>query len=317
MDLPEVRASVFDSGTVDEYPLVWKKFQQQGYVTLFAEDEPSIATFNLRFNGFQEQPTDHYMRHFWQALWESEIRSSSMKYCTGDVPHHRFMLSYLEDFFIKYHNVSKFAFGFYCELTHWDNNPGEYIDADLSSFLTRLKKKGFLEDSVVIVMSDHGARYSKVRKTVQGKLEERLPMMSFAFPPKFKKKYSNLLNNLMINRKRLVTPFDIHETLLDILNLSRMQSHSLPSALGISLLREIPINRTCRDAGVSMHWCSCLHHIAVETGDEFVTVAADKLVAHINMLTTPHRQKCSEIQLKAIHSSHLVIPNEQVTGYFF
>jgi hypothetical protein len=50
---------------VDEYPLVWNDYKEQGYATLFAEDEPSIATFNLRFTGFQEPPTDHYMRPFW------------------------------------------------------------------------------------------------------------------------------------------------------------------------------------------------------------------------------------------------------------
>nr|KAG5687926.1 hypothetical protein BaRGS_014375 [Batillaria attramentaria] len=79
MELPEVRQSEFDAGTVDEYPLVWKLFQQQGYTTLYAEDEPTVGTFNLRFNGFHKQPTDHYMRHFWQALWESDLRKDSQR----------------------------------------------------------------------------------------------------------------------------------------------------------------------------------------------------------------------------------------------
>ena len=56
----------------------------------------------------------------------------------------------------------------------------------------------------MIVFGDHGARYSEVRKTIQGKMEERLPMMSFAFPEWFKKKHPKLMRNLETNANRLV-----------------------------------------------------------------------------------------------------------------
>ncbi|KAK7466791.1 hypothetical protein BaRGS_00037107 [Batillaria attramentaria] len=315
MELPEVRQSEFDAGTVDEYPLVWKLFQQQGYTTLYAEDEPTVGTFNLRFNGFHKQPTDHYMRHFWQALWESDLRKDSQRYCTGNVPHHKFMLRYVEDFFLQYRNISRFAFGFHGELTHWDNNPADYLDADLANVLRRLRRNGVLEDTVLIIMGDHGARYSKVRYTVQGKLEERLPMMSFVFPEKFRKTYPHLWSNLKTNTERLSTPFDIYETLLDILNISRTRAKPNTFSRGISLLREIPVNRTCKQAGIGMHWCGCLHQVAVDTSETFVKPAAAELVSHINLLTTPLRDQCAELHLKTVHSVFLVMPNEQVLKY--
>ena len=53
MELPEVRRNKIDSEHVDVYPLIWKKFRDKGYATLYAEDEPSIGAFNLRLNGFQ------------------------------------------------------------------------------------------------------------------------------------------------------------------------------------------------------------------------------------------------------------------------
>ncbi len=55
------------------------------------------------------------------------------------------------------------------------------------------------------MFGDHGARFSKVRTTVQGKLEERLPLMSFAFPKTFKDKYPHLMNNLNKNANRSVS----------------------------------------------------------------------------------------------------------------
>ena len=54
----------------------------------------------------------------------------------------------------------------------------------------------------MIVFGDHGARYSQVRGTIQGKMEERLPMMSLAFPEWFRKKYPKLIKNLETNANR-------------------------------------------------------------------------------------------------------------------
>lgn len=60
-------------------------------------------------------------------------------------------------------------------------------------------------------------RFAEVRNTLQGKLEERLPFFSFIFPEAFKKRYSKEYSQFKNNLHRLVTPFDVHETFLDIL----------------------------------------------------------------------------------------------------
>lgn len=62
------------------------------------------------------------------------------------------------------------------------------------------------------------ARFAEVRNTLQGKLEERLPFFSFIFPDWFKLKFSHEYSNFVKNLKRLVTPFDVHATLVDILS---------------------------------------------------------------------------------------------------
>ena len=41
-ELPEVRRGRPGSTYVDKFPLVWNKFEQSGYVTLFAEDQPGL-----------------------------------------------------------------------------------------------------------------------------------------------------------------------------------------------------------------------------------------------------------------------------------
>ena len=57
------------------------------------------------------------------------------------------------------------------------NEPG------VLAFLKDFKAKGYLENTLLIVMGDHGLRYGAVRRLAQGKLEERLPLYYMVVPP--------------------------------------------------------------------------------------------------------------------------------------
>ncbi|CAL1534008.1 unnamed protein product, partial [Lymnaea stagnalis] len=245
--------------TLDGLNFVWNDFKRQGYATMFAEDEPHLGVFNLRLGGFDQIPTDHYMRYFWQAQRESHLRQAcSEQFCTGPTPNHQYLFQYLDDFFLKYRNISRFAVGFSGELSHDEVNPSQYLDSDLLNFFRRLRRKGQLKDTAVIVFSDHGSRRGKVRMTLQGKIEERLPFLAIYLPEDFRKKHSDLYRNVVMNAARLTSPFDVHETLLDLLDFIELSYFLFlqvsTSRRGISLLRAIPANRTCAEAGIETHW---------------------------------------------------------------
>jgi hypothetical protein len=280
---------------------------------MFGEDEPSIGVFNLRLNGFRDPPTDHYMRPFWQSLWDTDLRKNSPRYCTGNTPNHMYLINYLKDFFVKYDNVSKFAFMFGSELTHWDNNPGEYMDDDFVGLFEFLKHNGHLENTVLIIFGDHGARYSKVRYTVQGKMEERLPLMSLTFPKWFRQKYPHLYMNLKNNSDKLTTPFDVHETLLDILDLKRSFHKTKRKQRGISLLRPVPPERTCSDAHIEIHWCTCLKQLELDAQDKYVQNSIKALIKFLNKETKRMRQFCSVLEFNKLLHAYLLVPNEKVS----
>ena len=44
-----------------------------------------------------------------------------------------------------------------------------------------LKEGDYLRNILLILMSDHGARFSSLRSSLQGKQEERLPLFGFHF----------------------------------------------------------------------------------------------------------------------------------------
>ncbi|KAK2141258.1 hypothetical protein LSH36_1134g02060, partial [Paralvinella palmiformis] len=300
-ELPEVRRNKPGTHHVDVYPLIWKDFTDNGYVTLFGEDLPEISLFSLRFNGFDKVPVDHYMRPFWLAVQKSTIRKRSGKYCIGAKAKHLYTLDYVKEFFEKYQRVPKFAFGFHTQLSHAVTYPVQHIDQDLKDFLHYLQSAGHLENTLLIVMADHGPRFAKRSNSTVGRLEERLPMMSLTFPERFK------------NRIRLTTPFDIYETLQSVLNIYNAEKPVKPSDRGISLLNVIPANRTCKSAGIELHWCTCMQFESLNATEPEVQQAAEYAVTYINKLLYAVRDKCLELKLKKIFGARKAYPNEQLT----
>lgn len=217
-ELREIRRSGDGGQYVNALPIVWYKFEQSAYVTLYAEDQPRLGTFQAHYYGFEEVPVDHYMRPFWLAASDSNLDATSQPNCLGSTPKHQYTFEYLEDFFSKYKSTPKFAFGFLSEF-----NQSHLVDEDLMGFLQRLKKAGHLENTLLVVLGDHGKSYGPLRNTIAGKLEESLPYLSLTFPDGFRAKYGRLMANLRTNRNRLTTAFDVHKTLMTLLDINSTQ----------------------------------------------------------------------------------------------
>ncbi|KAL8597492.1 hypothetical protein ACOMHN_047719 [Nucella lapillus] len=314
-DLPDVQSWKYNAELMNAYPFIWKKFRQQGYATLFAEDAPMNSIFNTGFYGFGDSPTDHYMRPFWQAVWGSEIHRNSPSFCTGDSANHRYTLRYVEDFFEKYRNVSRFAFTFFQELSKPTSiNPVQHLDADMVRFFQSLKKKKLLEDTVVMVFSDRGMYGYLMQETVLAKMEERLPMMAVSIPQHFQTRHPQAYVNLIQNAHRLTTPFDIHETLLDILDPSRL-SYRPPEENNtevMSLFEDILVDRKCQECRIPLHWCTCMTHIVMKPQVPIVQTVTSKMLQNIASRTDGVRDRCWELDLRSINTFYLVMPTWRV-----
>ncbi|CAG2178070.1 unnamed protein product [Oppiella nova] len=92
--------------------------------------------------------------------------------------------------------------------------------------------------------------------TDTAKYEERLPFMHIYVPQRYRSR------NLTVNEHRLTTPFDIHSTLKHILE----GKTNTTLKYGLSLLEEIPYNRSCDSIHILEDWCVChisrrIHHL--------------------------------------------------------
>ena len=194
-------------------------------------------------------------------------------------------------------------------------NQVENVEPHLISLIRDLKTKGHLNNTLLIVMGDHGSRFGKMRMEIQGKLEERLPLFSMILPPWFSERYPKLYANLRINTNRLTSWYDLHATFRHILHYP-----DLPSKVkhGQSLLKEVPASRTCAQANVAEHWCPCQKWSAVDPSDSHVQNAALAVVEFINSLNSEHdlgKKSCETLSLKTVSSAFTEQPNDKVLNF--
>ncbi|KAL9978380.1 hypothetical protein ACROYT_G015885 [Oculina patagonica] len=305
---PESRRSEPSSDSVDKWRWIFKDFKHKGYATLFSEDNPKFASFNYRLHGFKDPPTDHYARPFW--LQADNILGG---YCIGGRAAHNISLEYLLSFYRAYKNKLKFSLITHADISHDDQNTIGYVDDDLKSNLQTLERENFLNNTLLIIFSDHGARFSDLRKTIQGKLEERLPFMSITLPKWFSEKYPDLHGNLVHNSKVLTTPFDVYATLRHLLSYPNYPNVTTP---GQSLFNKIDKDsRTCENAGVEEHWCPCLNLEEISTDEPLIKKLAEVVVTHINNLMFQKYQLeklCHKLVLKEIKSAFRDMPSEKM-----
>ncbi|KAF7997895.1 hypothetical protein HCN44_009293 [Aphidius gifuensis] len=313
LELPDTRKRTgYTAKFVDVYPFIWQKYKQKGYITGFAEDVHHIGTFTYRLKGFKKQPTDHYMRPYYIAA--SPYFQNSKKYCLGSQPRHMIMMNYIKNIFNVYRNKPKFMFGFHGELSHDSYNDIGVADDDLYNWIKELQAEGHLNNTILIMMSDHGQRFADIRNTLAGKQEERLPFFSFTFPHWFKQVYPEAYANFVFNTRHLSTPFDIHKTLESILKLDP-PSEGDTNLRDISLFNKIPVSRTCADAFIEPHWCACLSWKEIPTTEETVIGAANNFIKFINSYTLEHRDICEILKLDEIIWSARLIPTDGILKF--
>ncbi|CAH1778096.1 unnamed protein product [Owenia fusiformis] len=299
----------------DKYEFFWNQAQKRGYRTLYAEDAPEIAIFNYEKEGFHKPPAHYYLRPFSLAMENHGSVWDDTHNCVGDKLETNKVLDYVNDFVKLFKNRLHLAFAFITRLTHENINlVGVGDDAYLEFFKT-IHQQGNLENSVVLFYSDHGIRFGKIRETNVGKLEERLPFLYWIFPKWFYKKYPHLDKTLRTNAHRLTTPFDIYATLQDIIDFKGITKVYDKPVRGMSLFSEIPVTRTCEDAWVFPHWCTCQKQISVNKTDGHVIHAANMVVQFINDQTSSHRKLCTLLKLSAITDARMTTSSDEVLKF--
>ncbi|XP_041981377.1 uncharacterized protein LOC121734794 [Aricia agestis] len=303
--------------TFDNCPFVWEQYRETGYYTAFGEDTSWLGTFNYVKPGFLSGPTDYYIHTFMNEAEDNvgTVKDFNSYLCMNDKYFYRVLLDYINNLFATL-NPNKF-FGFFWEvsMSHDYLNYPMLIDDQYETFFKNLEEKKYLAETILLLVSDHGIRWGDIRQTKQGRLEERLPFVYVLTPSLFRTQYSEAYNHLKLNSRRLTTPYDVHATLADLSDISRIGDKNITLRKtqfyshnrGISLFLPIPSNRTCAMADIEDHWCTCHRSVPVATDSAEAIEAAGMLTRKINSFLQNYKQ-CAKLK------NSRVIEVNKVTG---
>lgn len=307
---------------IDNIQYMFNNYSEQGCIDLYAEDWVKVATF---VDIFRRKPSHHYIQPFIQAFDHVRSNSLAVEYtfkflqhhnfnvgktsplCFGNTYKYRYIIQYLKRFLESYEQKRKFAFAWVNEIGHDFLNMVGLADDDYVELLEWMKETKKLENSVLIFFSDHGPRYSEIQNTEVGRITNLLPLFTVVLPDHFKARYQHIHKNLKLNEQRLTTSFDVYETLKDILysdfgeKESLLESRELPR--GISLFREIPQTRSCKDADISEHYCPCYTSTSLSTKDSRVQHSVNKVIERINEILEAVRSKCAKVNFSSIRGA--------------
>jgi hypothetical protein len=233
----------------------------------------------------------------------------------------------IETFLKKMHEyntqIPYFFHNFLVDYSHDYISLPARLDSEFKSLLVRLEDKNYLENTLLIVFSDHGNRLTPYSyQTFSGKMERKLPFLYLRLPKKLwnTKYHLNALNN----KNKLIGAYDIHQTLRHFLHLNANYSKELHNKQfsinnknirhlrGISLFENIPVNRSCDDALIPGQYCSCLEPLKVtekefenETNMKYENVI-EFFLSYVNKITESIKSKCEPFKFNKLHHVNIL-----------
>ncbi|XP_034488259.1 uncharacterized protein LOC117792297 [Drosophila innubila] len=290
-------------GCFERFPFIWKYLKEAGYLTAYAEDAFCINTFNLGKPGFSIPPTDYYhllfLRAFEDQLKGWKCDECSMNYCYGRRVQSSYIFDYMKEFAKRYINDQPIWGLFWSSsFTHDDFSMPSKMDNYILQYFKDFETDGVLDENIVIFFSDHGARFGELRQLSSGFLESRLPMLFIYLPPWFREQYPEYARALELNRNRLTSSYDLHNTLKHIIEIGGLRNESvLPKSEDCpkcqSLFHPVDELRTCSDAGIPAHYCTCEPYKTIN--DKWTDRIAALVIERINeYLWSKNLSSCCE-----------------------
>ena len=255
---------------------VWSEFMRRGFVTFLLEEihdgcgdlaspVPSAAC-KLFFAKLGQKGMPHH--NAWQAFC-----SGAMRQCCDDPDSflqpgrrqcvdgpagvstdlHELLLQYAYDFFDLYSKQGTPRMGLLNLMTaheHFMHRLG-ILDEALPRFLRKMEPL-LRSDSALFLLADHGTHGIWYNHFAVGQAEHRAPTLWLLLPARFVEAHPSVDGALRRNRKRRVTPYDLHATLR---HLAAWPAMPEPTAEASSLFVDLPDARSCVAARVPAEWC--------------------------------------------------------------
>lgn len=219
----------------ESFSWIWDELGAAGYVTYKAEDG---CIRNTNMVSSTKPNTTHG-----SAIQEMMCVDFNRPNCVGGKSAPEHLTGNAAQFVNEYSRRGKkwAAFASFIDSHEETSILSLTLDDPIESFLSNMRSSQAraFDDSLILVVSDHGFHYGSFLQTREGKQERARPVL-FMKPPR---QYHGLDHT---NKMKWTTPYDVHKTLRDIMlteTLDESQRSRITSR-GLSLLKPLPHSRT-------------------------------------------------------------------------
>jgi len=258
-----------DLSSLNGEQCVWELFKRSGAVTMMAEEihdacDSATTTVNAVFRGaYGVQPSELPDHQWWKLFCSPHIKpccwakkgflNPGRRQCVGGGRSlHQVMIGYLEEFWTGYLEAPRRWAAINTMVAHEHfmlRLPS--LDADLAALLLRMAGTA-LQDTVVLLLSDHGTHGIWYTEYEIGATEHQLPFLYVLAPDWLMRERPEWLRALSVNQRRLVTAHELYRTMRVL-----AAYPETPPAPGLTIFQELPEGRTCREAGIPEVYCAC------------------------------------------------------------
>ena len=164
-----------------------------------------------------------------------------------------YMFEYGKQFWTKYSDNKKYLRFNFQDAHEFSGQVEKYLDDNLYNFLNDLYNEKLLDDTVILIASDHGNSYFPylyyyVLRSDDAIIEVTCGTLFIILPNYKNEKNQKFLENINIHQQSYITPFDIHDTIMHIAFGDNLDKNSVQySYKGSSLLTKFEYkNRNCK-----------------------------------------------------------------------
>ena len=270
--LPNVHAMFYgESAFTDNGTSILKIFKKKGYITgqaydMCAREIYDIEKDNLKYTDFENYDHENIAMFCDPNYYKRERPFTAFlgpyafkRRCIYGFDAFEYVFEYGKQFWEAYIEEPKFL-----RLAFIDGHEGtgevvSLLDKKLGKFLKDFQKKGYLNDTVIFFVSDHGNNmfgFYQIFMFQDFVTEKTLPYWYILFPKSINDTEKNILKE---NQQKFITAYDIHDTMINILNAKEGNY----SRKGQTIYK--PINakeRDCKlyDKEIPPEWRRCINY---------------------------------------------------------